>query len=162
MDWADLRDWLDIIICSSASNRARRISEKLTSKRFARDLGLVMQKACFGRLPEGKYIEYHIYTKHLSREELCVFLPEGMLTQIDACKQVTVRNMRTRMVSYTMDEFRTMSGAVTIAITLDFEGQTEDGQAVSLHSKDKQVIASLVADPIWYWKLVRLKPVYFS
>ena len=162
MDWSDLLDWLDIIICSSASRRARRISEKLTSKRFARDLGLVMQKACFGSLPKGKYIEYHVYTKHLAREELCVFLPEGMLAQIDACTQVNVRHMSTRLVSYTMDELRAMSGAITIAITLDFKGLTADGQAVSVHLKDKQVIASFTVDPIWTWKLVRLKPVYFS
>ena len=160
MDWKDFLDWLDIIFCSSASRRARRISEKLTSKRFARDLGLVIQKACLGHLPKGKYIEYHVYTKHLSREELCVFLPEGMLAQIDACKQVTVQNMNTRLVSYTMDEFYTTSGAITIAITLDFEGLTEDGQPVSLHLKDKQVIASVVVDPIWYWKLVRITPVH--
>ncbi len=162
MDWSDLLDWLDIIICSSASRRARRISEKLTSKRFARDLGLVMQKACFGRLPKGKYIEYHVYTKHLSREELCVFLPEGMLARIDACIQVNVRHMSACLVSYTMDELHAMSGAITIAITLDYEGLTADGQAVSVHLKDKQVIASLTVDPIWGWKLVRLKPVYFS
>ena len=159
MDWLD---WLDIIFCSSASQRARRISEKLTSKRFARDLGLVMQKACFGQLPKGKYIEYHVYTKHLAREELCVFLPEGMLAQIDACTQVNVRQMSTRLVSYTMDELHTMSGAITIAITLDFEGLLADGKAVSIHLKDKQVIASLTVDPTWWWKLVRLKPVYVS
>ena len=160
MDWLDLLDWLDIIICSSASRRARRISEKLTSKRFARDIGLVMQKACFGRLPKGKYIEYHVYTKHLSRKELCVFLPAGMMQQMDACTQVTVRQMNTRLVSYTMDELHTMSGAITVAITLDFEGVTANGQAVSLHMKDKQVIASVAVDPIWVWKLVKLTPVH--
>ena len=160
MDWLDLLDWLDIILCSSASRRARRISEKLTSKRFARDIGLVMQKACFGRLPKGKYIEYHVYTKHLSREELCVFLPEGMLAQIDACKQVNVKQMHTRLVSYTMDELRTMSGAITIAITLDFEGVTEAGESVSLHLKDKQFIASVVVDPTWYWELEKITPVH--
>ena len=159
MDWLD---WLDVLLGGSSQKLARHLSEKLTSKRFARDLGLVMQKACFGRLPKGKYIEYHVYTKHLSREELCVFLPRGMLQQMDACTQVTVQHMRTRLVSYTLDEFRILSGAITIAITLDFEGVTEEGQPVSLHLKDKQVIASLAVDPIWCWKLVKLKPIYFS
>lgn len=160
MDWPDLLDWLDIIIWGSASRKARRISEKLTSKRFARDLGLVMQKACFRRLPKGKYIEYHVYTKHLSREELCVFLSEGMLAQIDACTQVNVQHMSTRLVSYTIDELHAMSGILTIAITLDFEGLTADGQEVNVHLKDKQVIASLTVDPVWVWKLVKLTSVH--
>ena len=157
MSWLD---WLDILFGGRPREWMLRLSQALTCKRFTHDLGLVMQKACFGRIPKGKYIEYHVYTKHLSREELCVFLPEGALQRIDACSQVNVRSMSSRMLSYTIDEVHTMSAGITMAITLDFEGRMPDGQAVSIHMKDKQVIASLTVDPTWYWKLVRLKPVH--
>ena len=157
MTWLD---WLEIIFCGRSSEWMLRLSQALKCKSFTRDIGLVMQKACFGRLPKGKYIEYHVYTKHLSREELCVFLPEGALQQIDACSQVTVRSMSSRMLSYTIDEVHTMSAGITMAITLDFEGRMPDGQAVSIHVKDEQVIASLTVDPTWYWKLVKLTRVH--
>ncbi len=157
MSWLD---WLEILFCGRPREWMIRLSQALTCKRFTRDLGLVMQKACFGRLPKGKYIEYHVYTKHLSREELCAFLPETALQQINACAQVTVQNMSSRMLSYTIDEVHTMSAAITMALTMDFEGTMADGQAVSIHFKDKQVIASLTVDPTWYWKLVKLTPVH--
>ena len=159
MTWLD---WLGILFGGRPKGWLIRLSRALTCNRFARDLGLVMQKACFGRLPKGKYIEYHVYTKHLGREELCTFLPAGMLSQIDACRQVRMLNMSTRMMRYTMDELCTKSAAITLAVTLDFEGITADGQEVSLHLKDEQIIASLVIDPTWYWKLIKLKPVSFS
>ena len=56
--------------------------------------------------------------------------------------------------------YRRSHAARAIAITLDFEGLTADGQEVSVHLKDKQVIASLTVDPVWVWKLVKLTSVH--
>lgn len=156
MTWLD---WLEIIFCGRSSQWMLRLSQALECKGFVRDLGMVMQKACFGCIPKGKYIEYLVYTKHFSREALCPFLSPETLALMDACTNVIRREMRCRMLSYTIDEVRDMSAAVTMAVTLDFEGWLADGQPVSVHIQEQRLIASLVADPTWYWKLERLTPV---
>ena len=136
-----------------------RLMQRMYCRYFARDLSKVLQKACFGRLPKGKYITDAVYARHLSREALCPYLEPETLARMDACTQVTRQEWACRMTGCEMSDGADMTAALDIAITLHFEGQLAGGEAVSVHLQDKKFVAALVVESVGCSKLVRLVPV---
>lgn len=119
-------DWLSVILRGSLYHLAERAGGAVRCRSFARELQLLMYKACFRRLPEGKCLQYVIYTKHLTREQLCPLIDSEMLAQMDACTQVSRQELHVKLLSYTIDEKIDMSAAVTMAVSVHFEGRLPD------------------------------------
>ena len=136
-----------------------RLMQRMYCRYFARDLSKVLQKACFGRLPKGKYITDAVYARHLSREALCPYLEADTLARMDACTQVSRQEWACRMTGCEMSDDADRTAALDLAITLHFEGQLASGEAVSVHLQDKKFVAALVVESVGCSKLVRLVPV---
>jgi len=152
-------DLLTILLRKGLTRLARPVAGMVQCRAYAREIRLLMHKACFGRLPEDTYLQYSLYTKHLTRGQFCPFLSQEMLAQMDACTQVNRRELHSRMLDGFVDEQGSQSAAITLSVTLHFEGRTAEGQQVSVHMENRRVIASLVLDPTYGWKLMEIAGV---
>lgn len=127
-----------------------------SDKTLANDLALALQKAHLGKLPKGQYDGQYVYTKNLSREELCIPLDGETLRRMAACTEISKHEMSCRVVN---SKVRFRGGTITLAVSIHFIGQMADGQQVSAHVNNALVMATIKNDKVHGWTLNSLRKI---
>lgn len=130
---------------------------KKNGKHFADDLIATLTKAHLGKLPQGQYAEQYVSAKTFSRDELRVPLDAETLQRMDACVNVRKHDVQLRPVSSKMDMRSRVT--VSLALSLQFEGETADGEVVTANISHALLLAHIERDKVRGMALRTLKEV---
>ena len=130
---------------------------KKNGKRFADDFILTLTKAHLGKLPQGQYAEQYVSAKTFSRDELRVPLDAETLRRMDACVNVRKHDVQLRPVSSKMDMRSRVT--VSLALSLQFEGETADGEVVTVNIGHALLLAHIERDKVRGMALRTLKEI---
>ena len=128
-----------------------------SSRRFADDLIVTLTKAHLGKLPEGQYAEQWLSVRTFSRDELRVPLDAETLRRMDACVKVHRHDVQLRIVSSKMN--LRSQGTVSLSLSLQFEGETAEGETVSVSIGHVLLMAYIERDKVRGMALRTLKAV---
>ena len=128
-----------------------------SGKRFADDLIVTLTKAHLGKLPKGQYAEQWVSAKTFSRDELRIPLDVETLRRMDACVNVHRHDVQFRTVSSRMDIFSKVTAS--LSLSLQFEGETADGEKVNVSIGHALLMAYIERDKIRGMALRTLKAV---
>ena len=129
------------------------------NKQVADDVALAVQKAHLGKLPKGVYADQVIYTRKLSREQLCVPLDVDTLRRMAECTVVRRHEAECIGVDAKLESFGN-HGSVTLVISVCFDGETADGQSVQVEIRQAHLLGSLERDTqLGWWTLTNLREV---
>ena len=126
-------------------------------RKFADDLILTLKKAHLGKLPTGQYAEQIISAKTFSRDELRVPLDAETLRRMDSCVIVHKHDVQLRTVSSKMN--LRSQGTVSLSLTLHFEGETAEGEAVTVSIGHVLLMAYIERDKVRGMVLRTLKEI---
>ena len=126
-------------------------------KHFADDLILTLKKAHLGQLPKGQYAEQIVSAKTFSRDELRVPLDAETLRRMDDCVKVHQHDVQLRTVSSKMN-WRSQ-GTISLSLTLQFAGETADGEKVNVSVGHALLMAYIERDKVRGMALRTLKAV---
>ena len=128
-----------------------------SGKRFADDLILTLKKAHLGKLPKGQYAERIVSAKTFSRDELRVPLDAETLRRMDACVTVRKHDVQLRTVSSKMN--LRSQGPISLSLTLNFEGETAEGETVRVSIGHALLMAYIERDKVRGMVLRTLKAI---
>ena len=131
---------------------------KKSGKRFADDLSVTLTKAHLGKLPKGQYAEQWVSAKTFSRDELRIPLDVETLRRMDACVKVHKHDVQLRTVSSKMDMLCSKV-TVSLSLSLQFEGETTEGQTVSVSVGHALLMAYIERDKVRGMALRTLKEI---
>lgn len=131
---------------------------KKNGKQFADDLIVTLRAAHLGKLPKGQYAEQIISAKTFSRDELRVPLDAETLRRMDACVNVRKHDVQLRTVSSKMDMLCSKV-TVSLSLSLQFEGETADGEKVVVSIGHAMLMAYIERDKVRGMALRTLKEV---
>lgn len=135
----------------------RRQAEKL-DQQVADDVALAVQKAHLGRLPKGVYCDQIIWSRELTREQLCVPLTAQTLAQMAACTSVQRHEVVCRGLDAEL-EYLGNHGTVTVEVSVVFDGETADGRRVAVNVRKAMLMGSVERDRMHGWTLRELRPI---
>ena len=131
---------------------------KKSGKRFADDLSVTLTKAHLGKLPKGQYAEQWVSAKTFSRDELRIPLDVETLRRMDACVKVHKHDVQLRTVSSKMDMLCSKV-AVSLSLSLQFEGETAEGEKVVVSVGYALLMACIERDKVRGMALRTLKEI---
>ena len=131
---------------------------KKNGKHFADDLIVTLTKAHLGKLPQGQYAEQYVSAKTFSRDELRVPLDAETLRRMDACVNVRKHDVQLRFVSSKMDMLFSRV-TVSLVLSLQFEGETADGEVVTVNIGHALLLAHIERDKVRGMALRTLKEI---
>ncbi len=126
-------------------------------KHFADDLILTLKKAHLGQLPKGQYAEQIISARTFSRDALRVPLDAETLRRMDDCVKVHHHNVQLRTVRSKVN-WRSQ-GNISMSLTLQFAGETANGEKVNVSIGHALLMAYIERDKIRGMALRTLKAV---
>lgn len=124
------------------------------ARRFADDLVLALTKAHLGKLPKGQYSDQYVYTKHMTREQLCMPLDAEKLAGMAACTEVARHESHFDVVSAKANANRC---SVVLKATINFEGRRPDGVPVTVRIDGVALRAEIERNKDKGWMLTSLK-----
>lgn len=124
------------------------------ARRFADDLVLALTKAHLGKLPKGQYSDQYVYTKHMTREQLCVPLDAEKLADMAACTEVVRHESHFEVVSTKANAKRC---SVVLKATINFEGRRPDGAPLAVRIDGAALCAEIERNKDKGWMLTSLK-----
>ena len=130
---------------------------KKNGKHFADDLIVTLTKAHLGKLPQGQYAEQYVSAKTFSRDELRVPLDAETLRRMDTCVNVRKHDVQLRPVSSKMDMRSRVT--VSLSLSLQFEGETADGEVVTVNIGHALLLAHIERDKVRGMALRTLKEI---
>lgn len=130
---------------------------KSIGERIGDDLIATLTKAHLGKLPKGQYAEQLVSAKTFSRDELRVPLDAETLRRIDACVKVHKHDVQLRTVSSKLN-WRSQ-GTVSLSLSLQFEGETAQGEMVVASIGHALLMAYIERDKVRGMALRTLKEV---
>ena len=151
-----LLDWLLPDLSDIISDVLESVLHKCGPK-YEDDLIATLTKAHLGKLPRGKYAEQYISAKTFSRDALRVPLDAETLRRMDDCVKVHHHNVQLRTVSSKMN-WRSQ-GNISLSLTLQFAGETADGEKVNVSIGHALLMAYIERDKIRGMALRTLKAV---
>lgn len=154
MIWELLKGLGEGLMYSSIWKRQR---EKL-NKQVADDVALAVQKAHMGKLPKGVYCDQIIWTRKMTREQLCVPLDADTLRRMAACTVVRQHGVECTGVDADLQDFGN-DGTVTLTVSIYFDGEMADGQRVLVDIRKALLSGTLVRDKMTAWTLTGLKEI---
>lgn len=123
------------------------------ARRFADDLVLALTRAHLGKLPKGQYCGQYVYTKHMTREQLCVPLDAEQLAEMAACTEVMRHEAHFEVMSCKAGAKRC---TVALKAAIAFEGRKPDGTPVTVQVKDAALQAEIERNKDKGWMLTSL------
>lgn len=154
-DLYDLVDWFLYDLFDGLFSKL--FGWKPGAERFGDDLIVTLKKAHLGKLPKGQYAEQQVSAKAFSRGELRVPLDAETLRRMDACVKVYKHDVQLRMVSSKLN-WRSQ-GTVSLSLSLQFEGETAEGEKVVVSVGHALLMAYIERDKVRGMALRTLKEV---
>jgi len=151
--------WLDWLL-PDLSDIFSDVLESLLFRRgpkYEDDLIATLTKAHLGKLPKGQYAEQLVSAKTLSRDELRVPLDAETLRRMDACVKVYKHDVQLRTVSSKLNWHS--QGTVSLSLSLQFEGETAQGETVVVSVGHALLMAYIERDKVRGMALRTLKEV---
>ena len=150
LDWLlpDLSDIFSYVLEPFLPNCAPKYEE---------DLILTLKKAHLGKLPKGQYAEQIVSAKTFSRDELRVPLDAETLRRMDTCVTVRKHEVQLRTVSSKMNLRSQVT--VSLSLSLQFEGETAEGEAVTVSIDHALLMAYIERDKVRGMALRTLKAI---
>ena len=135
----------------------KRLDEK-ERKEVAQDVALAVQKAHLGKLPKGVYADQIIWTRKMTREQLCVPLDADTLRRMAECTVVRHHGVEVVGLDSSRETFG-KKGSVTLTVSIYFDGEMADGQRVLVDIRKALLSGTLVRDKMTAWTLTELKEI---
>ena len=150
LDWLlpDLSDIISDVLESFLPN---------CGPKYENDLIATLTKAQLGKLPTGQYAEQIVSAKTFSRDELRVPLDAETLRRMDACVTVRKHDVQLRTVSSKMN--LRSQGTISLSLTLNFEGETAEGETVRVSIGHALLMAYIERDKVRGMVLRTLKEI---
>lgn len=126
-------------------------------RRVAGDLIATLTKAHMGKLPKGQYAEQWVSAKPFSRDELRIPLDAETLRRMDACVKIHKHDVQLRTVSSKLN-WRSQ-GTVSLSLSLQFEGETAEGEKVVVSVGHALLMAYIERDKVRGMALRTLKEI---
>lgn len=125
--------------------------------KYEDDLIATLTKAHLGKLPKGQYAEQQVSAKTFSRDELRIPLNAETLRRMDACVKVHKHDVQLQTVSSKLNWRR--QGTVSLSLSLQFEGETAEGETVAVSVGHALLMAYIERDKVRGMALRTLKEV---
>ncbi|MBE5810179.1 MAG: hypothetical protein E7318_04495 [Clostridiales bacterium] len=151
-----LLDWLLPDLSDIISDVLESVLPKCGPK-YEDDLIATLTKAHLGKLPKGKYAEQFISAKAFSRDELRIPLDVETLRRMDDCVKVHKHDVQLRTVSSRLRV--SGKGQISISLSLQFAGETADGEKVNVSIGHALLMAYIERDKVRGMALRTLKEV---
>ena len=135
----------------------KRQQEKF-NKQVADDVALAVQKAHLGKLPKGVYCDQIVWSKKMTREQLCVPLDAETLQKMAACTVVRCHEAECRGLSASLPDFGS-EGTVTLTVSVRFDGELPDGQPVKVDVGKAPLTGRVERDKMTAWTLRELREI---
>ena len=151
--------WLDWLL-PDLSDIFSDVLESLLFRRgpkYEDDLIATLTKAHLGKLPKGQYAEQWVSAKTFSRDELRIPQDVETLRRMDACVKVYKHDVQLRTVSSKLN-WRSQ-GTVSLSLSLQFEGETAQGETVVVSVGHALLMAYIERDKVRGMALRTLKEV---
>ena len=126
------------------------------NKQVADDVALAVQKAHLGKLPKGVYCDQIIWSKKMTREQLCVPLDAETLQRMAACTVVHHHGVECRGLSANLPGLGN-EGTVTLSVSIAFDGEMPDGQPVKVDIRNVHLLGRIERDKMTAWTLRELR-----
>lgn len=153
-----LFEWLEDILKWGLTGSIMKRQWDKRNKQVADDVALAVQKAHLGKLPRGVYCDQIIWTKKMTREQLCVPLDEETLKRMAECTVVRHHGVECTGVGAKLEDFGN-NGTVTLTVSIHFDGETADGRQVVVDVRKALLSGSLVRDKMTAWTLTDLRHI---
>ncbi|MBR3764723.1 MAG: hypothetical protein IKK57_09280 [Clostridia bacterium] len=132
--------------------------QKKFNKRVADDVALAVQKAHLGKLPKGVYCDQIIWSKKMTREQLCVPLDAQTLQRMSACTVVRCHEAECCGLDASLPDFGS-EGTVTLTVSVRFDGELPDGQPVKVDVRKALLTGRVERDKMTAWTLRELREI---
>lgn len=129
------------------------------NKQVADDVTLAVQKAHLGKLPKGVYCDQVIYTRKMTREQLCVPLDADTLAKMASCTVVHQHTVECTGVGADMATGLSTRGTVTLRVSVHFDGETADGQRIRVDVQKALLLGTIDRDKMSGLTLRTLKEI---